>query len=121
MGSFRLPNGDNYTGQFNEACLKDGVGRYTWKQAQIEYSGEWKSDQMSGKGQITYQNGDVYRGSFSENNFHGEGQYFFADNGGSLKGTFNCGQLEGKAIYNASNGQSGKENSTQIKVPPESV
>jgi hypothetical protein len=85
-----------------------------------EYTGDWLDNQMHGRGQRTFPNGDVYVGaykhgqrcggpdckvkfangdlyvgSWESNNFHGHGRYFFAD-GTALEGTFDHGKKQGK-------------------------
>ena len=105
FSSFKLPNGDNYTGEFNENGLKHGIGQYTWKTEDIDYQGDWDCDKMCGKGVIVYKNGDRYLGGFMNDKFHGDGQYFWARDNSSVKGKFRDGELEGSAVYNASDDQ----------------
>jgi hypothetical protein len=92
------------------------------------YTGDWLDNQMHGRGQRTFANGDVYVGSYrhgqrcggpdckfkfangdlyvghwESNDFHGPGRYFFAD-GTALEGHFVHGKKQGKFKRQKANG-----------------
>jgi hypothetical protein len=51
------------------------------------YEGEFKNDQIEGKGVYFFNNSERYEGHFKENNLSGNGTYFF-NNGDKTEGKF---------------------------------
>ena len=60
-----------------------------------KYVGEYKDDEMHGRGTYTYDNGDKYIGEYKDNKRHGQGTYTFAD-GEVWQGLWENGEFEGK-------------------------
>ena len=65
--------------------MKHGQGKYSWNDGEI-YEGSWKEDSMHGEGKMIYANGDVYTGSFEDNRRHGEGEMVYKESGNVYKG-----------------------------------
>jgi hypothetical protein len=61
-GFFRFANGNTYEGGMSSG-LFHGDGVY-YSVNEYVYQGEWHEGQMHGKGRVTYQNGDVWEGTF---------------------------------------------------------
>jgi hypothetical protein len=61
-GFFRFANGNTYEGGMSNG-LFHGEGVY-YSVNEYVYQGEWHEGQMHGKGRVTYQNGDVWEGTF---------------------------------------------------------
>ncbi len=65
------------------ACPATGIfnncfGSYTFEDGD-KYLGEWKDDELNGKGTLTATNGDKYIGEWRDGSMHGEGAYTFAN------------------------------------------
>lgn len=63
-----------------------------------EYNGEIVWDKPNGKGKLTFDNGDVYKGKFKDGKFHGKGVFYYA-NGEKCECTFKNGLRNGEGIY----------------------
>ena len=61
----------------------------------IVYNGSLVRGKMTGKGTITFENGDKYKGDFRNGTFDGEG-VFTAVSGWKYEGSFSNGQAEGQ-------------------------
>lgn len=125
QGTFKMPDGGTYTGQFlNE--MPSGLGKYITARGDIyegeflggefvtghakyltkkgdRYEGEFKKGNMNGKGTLRIKNGEVYTGDFRDGDFNGQGLYTFPD-GTSLSGEFRDGKLNGHGVYTMKEG-----------------
>ncbi|KXT78263.1 hypothetical protein [Streptococcus sp. DD13] len=61
----------------------------------LHYSGKMVANKMAGQGKLTFENGDVYEGQFSNGLFNGQGT-FTSKTGWSYKGEFKNGVAEGQ-------------------------
>lgn len=65
------------------------------KDGSMNYEGQLVRQKLSGKGTLTYANGDVYEGEFSNGSFNGQGS-FRADSGWTYEGHFVNGLPHGQ-------------------------
>ena len=60
-----------------------GKGKLTYKSddpmGRTCYDGEWSEGKSSGKGKMTFANGDIYDGDFSDNVPHGKGDFKYTN------------------------------------------
>jgi hypothetical protein len=94
-----------YIGCFKEG-KRNGLGkleRYNQntKSWNIIYEGEWKDDNINGKGKMTFIDGSSYEGEFKEGKKEGKGTYNHIS-GTKYEGEWKNGMMNGKgcAIYN---------------------
>eukprot|EP00607_Mallomonas_marina_P005466 CAMPEP_0182426724 /NCGR_PEP_ID=MMETSP1167-20130531/13250_1 /TAXON_ID=2988 /ORGANISM="Mallomonas Sp, Strain CCMP3275" /LENGTH=155 /DNA_ID=CAMNT_0024608381 /DNA_START=214 /DNA_END=681 /DNA_ORIENTATION=+ len=100
---FLFPDGSQYEGDWTEiegVRVREGRGIFTAGPEQ--YEGEWKNDQMCGKGKYKFSSGAIYEGEFQKNLFEGEGEYRFAD-GSIYRGIWRSGKMHGQGTYTDSN------------------
>ncbi|XP_075898354.1 alsin isoform X5 [Nelusetta ayraudi] len=76
-GVLKWPDGRLYTGTFKNG-LEDGVGELmapskTSSNQSDYYQGEWREGRMHGQGCYKYSSGEVYQGSFVQQQRHGHG------------------------------------------------
>jgi len=69
--------GDVYVGEFKRGKTS-GRGKMTYADGQV-YDGEWKVDERSGRGKQTWPSGQVYDGEWKEDQKSGMGKQTFAD------------------------------------------
>lgn len=67
----------------------------TFDDGKIVYHGDVQANKMSGRGKVTFSNGDTYEGNFSNGSFDGEGT-FTAKEGWTYVGEFKKGQADGQ-------------------------
>ena len=75
-GKFVSPEGITYEGEWKNG-LKDGKG--IMKRDTMTYDGEWKDGRINGKGEITWANGNLYKGHFKFNHIDGDGYMVWYD------------------------------------------
>lgn len=75
-------------GQTTQATL-------TYDNGALTYTGQVKNHRMTGQGQLTYDNGDVYDGQFKNGVFDGQGT-FTSSQGWVYTGQFKNGQPHGQ-------------------------
>lgn len=69
------------------------------------YKGEFNVyGERDGHGELTWDNGDKYVGSFFNGKMHGTGSLFFADNAGEYIGEWECGMQHGTGTRRYANG-----------------
>ncbi|HFI0256829.1 TPA: hypothetical protein ACGOVD_001517 [Streptococcus suis] len=68
----------------------------------ITYHGYVLSNKMTGKGKLTFKNGDTYEGDFKNGIFHGEGT-FTAASGWTYVGEFKNGLADGEGKLTTEN------------------
>lgn len=80
------------------------TGRYqttlTYNNGQLVYEGQVKNHRMTGKGKLTYPNGDTYDGEFVNGVFNGKG-LFTSSQGWTYEGEFQSGQPHGEGTLTA--------------------
>eukprot|EP00347_Sterkiella_histriomuscorum_P023389 403334820 len=69
--------GDIYEGQVNQSFLKEGKGKYTYKNGET-FEGNYLEDLKHGYGLLKQKNGDYYKGNFMRDKRHGQGQQYEA-------------------------------------------
>ena len=123
-GKLIFHNGDIYIGDFIDG-IRTGYGKFTYVAGTI-YEGEFYNGEFSGYGVMKWTHGIEYEGYFVEhtlsgfgklvnniscekyevyffnNNFHGKGNYFFA-NESQYQGDFDNGKISGIGTYNVKN------------------
>jgi hypothetical protein len=98
FGTFTLPDGDKYVGEFREGKFH-GKGTYTWADGNY-YIGEFRDDLRNGQGTNTFASGSKYVGEFRDGNYHGQGTYTWAD-GRKYVGEFQNDKSHGRGtLYN---------------------
>lgn len=105
MGENHFPNGDIYKGHY-EKGVRQGEGKYFWKQPAAIYEGNYANHKKEGMGVMKYPDGSVYEGEFHEGRRHGHGKYTYP-NGDTYEGEWNQGKKHGKGVFTIK-----KENST---------
>ena len=77
FGTFVDGQGSMYEGQWVNGT-KHGHGVEQWEYNKIIYSGEFVSDQKTGKGKFEFNN-NIYEGDFVDGQFHGQGKFIFSN------------------------------------------
>ena len=95
-------NGDLYEGDIKNG-LRDGNGKLTRSATGDVYVGQFKDDEISGKGTFTYSNGDVYEGELLNSQKHGQGKFTYA-NGNVYEGQFANDVRSGKGRFTWASG-----------------
>ncbi len=90
-------NGDIYKGDILR-LYRHGIGVMTYYATGDKYEGDFKYDQIDGKGKYTYRNGDVYNGDFENNKMNGRGIYNWVD-GSKYEGEFKNGLPDGYGVF----------------------
>ena len=93
--------GSVYEGSFKNG-LRNGIGKYTMPDG-FTYEGEWKDDQIQGKGVARYPTGQIFEGSFKQGVPDGEGTMTFSD-GTKYTGSWLDGKMEGDGILSMTDG-----------------
>lgn len=77
--------------------LKEGYGKEDCED--YVYEGEYKNNEKSGIGKVTYKKtNDAYEGEFMNNVINGNGFYIW-NNKHTYRGTFISGKMHGKGVY----------------------
>eukprot|EP01112_Ceratiomyxa_fruticulosa_P023238 TRINITY_DN8800_c0_g1_i1.p1 TRINITY_DN8800_c0_g1~~TRINITY_DN8800_c0_g1_i1.p1 ORF type:complete len:198 (-),score=51.49 TRINITY_DN8800_c0_g1_i1:42-635(-) len=100
-GVFLFPNGSKYEGEwqkFEGIIKRHGKGVSTELEGTAVYDGEWKEDNMEGKGTFTYPSGAVYEGDWVNNKYQGNGKYTFPD-GSYYEGEFVDNKMHGDGSF----------------------
>ena len=106
-GVMTYVNKDEYNGPF-VAGLREGE-KGTMDSQNIAglsgvYIGDWLSDEMHGRGTLTWSDGTVYEGTFKDGLMNGIGKMTFADDGGVYEGPFLAGLRHGVGTHTLSDG-----------------
>jgi hypothetical protein len=117
-GSIFYPNGDRYSGQWDQSWRRSGQGKIvyvngtsysgewsgdskqgngTFTSSDSTYSGYWDHDQKAGQGKLYLATGDKYFGQFNNNKYNGKGTYIWK-NGDKYDGEWADGMLNGRGI-----------------------
>lgn len=95
--SVSFEDGENYKGQWEDGI--SGKGTLTFKNGD-SYEGDFKNGKMNGNGTYCWKDQAYYTGSWKENQMNGNGTYFYdADQTEYLSGTFRDNKPYGKATY----------------------
>lgn len=70
-GTWTVPNGDKYVGEFKHG-KPNGQGTRTWPKGD-KYAGEFKDDILNGQGTYTWPDGSKYVGEFRDGKPNGQG------------------------------------------------
>ena len=81
---------------------RDGKGTYTFDDGEV-YSGTFKEGKFEGKGTYKFKSGSVYEGDFKAGVREGKGKFTFPT-GDVYEGEFKNGYPEGKGVYYFSTG-----------------
>ena len=93
--------GSVYEGSFKNG-LRNGLGKYTMPDG-FTYEGEWKDDQIQGKGVARYPTGQIFEGFFEQGVPDGEGTMTFSD-GTKYEGSWLDGKMEGDGVLSMTDG-----------------
>ena len=102
-GTYRYPDGSQYTGQFRSAQMH-GQGTYIYAGRSEKYSGEWRNGAINGQGSYYYRSGNRYEGQWRNGRKDGQGAYYYADSGDKYVGDFANDRPNGQGVYYYSNG-----------------
>ncbi|MBK8754439.1 MAG: protein kinase [Candidatus Competibacteraceae bacterium] len=102
-GTYRYPDGSEYSGQFRDAKMH-GQGTYVYAGRGEKYTGEWRNGVISGQGTYYYRSGNRYNGEWRNGRKHGQGTYLYADRGDKYVGDFANDQPNGQGVYYYSSG-----------------
>lgn len=69
-------DGSRYVGELNEARQHHGYGELFYQDGTV-YRGTWHEGKYCGKGKLELVNGDVYDGTWKDHKRHGHGRYTF--------------------------------------------
>lgn len=101
MKTKKYGDGSEYRGQTIKG-VRIGVGMYKYYSGDV-YLGDWKDDQMHGKGVIIYADAERYEGTFFKGLKHGMGNFYSLD-GSVFKGEYSNGKREGSGSIKFGNG-----------------
>ena len=73
-GRVTYSDGTVYLGKLDSDYRRSGKGSITWQNGD-SYEGDFLSDMLSGSGIYTFKSGDVYEGDFQNGKKHGTGKY----------------------------------------------
>jgi len=96
----------NDRGQYNYG-KRTGKGVMTWSDGD-RYEGEWNENGANGKGQYKFANGSWQNGTFLDGKLHGRGTRYDVDNRRKTTGNFDGDKLNGNVEYLWDNGDSFK-------------
>jgi len=88
-------DGGIYEGTFKDG-LQDGTGTYKLPNG-YEYTGQWEAGEIKGDGVARFPNGSVYEGTFARGKPDGFGKITFAD-GGTYEGEWEGGAIMGQGV-----------------------
>lgn len=92
-----------YVGQY-EKDKKNKKGKLVYKSIKDSYEGDFLDNNITGKGEYKWENGDTFIGDFVNGKMHGRGLYKWPD-GGEYEGEYNNNIKEGKGKFKWSNGK----------------
>ncbi|TGN08327.1 MORN repeat-containing protein [Leptospira ilyithenensis] len=87
-----------------EGDCVNGIGKYIYENGDI-YQGSFKNDQREGQGNFVYTDGEKFSGIYKEDKRSGPGEYQFK-NGDKYIGEFKDGGINGKGTYSFKDGKS---------------
>jgi len=100
-GSYRLPNGYEYTGDWVDGEIKgQGVARFPNGSV---YEGHFEKGKPEGRGRIVFSDGGIYEGDWTNGVINGQGIAVYA-NGVRYEGGFKNAQHDGKGVMQSPGG-----------------
>jgi hypothetical protein len=93
----------DYEGNF-ENDKKNKNGKLVYKKIKDSYEGEFLNNNITGKGEYKWENGDVFVGDFINGKMHGRGHYKWPD-GGEYEGEYINNIKAGMGKFKWSNGK----------------
>jgi len=94
--TFLFPNGNRYIGDYKGNQMH-GKGEFKWTNGNV-YRGDFKNGMRHGKGELIFYNGSKYSGDWKNGFMDGTGEYTWS-NGNKHIGRFKKGFREGKATF----------------------
>ena len=98
--SKQYDDGGVYEGTLKNG-LQDGIGTYRLPNG-YEYTGAWVLGEILGQGEAHFPNGAVYQGHFAKGKPDGIGKITFGD-GGTYEGNWSEGTISGRGVSVYSN------------------
>lgn len=92
-----------YSGEFSQD-RKHGQGKIVYLNSKEEYKGVFVNNSLTGKGEYTWANGDIFLGDFINGKMHGFGEYRWPE-GGKYIGQYENNIKEGKGLFFWTNGR----------------
>ncbi|CAF1294686.1 unnamed protein product, partial [Didymodactylos carnosus] len=105
QGTFRYPDGSEYTGEWNNDGQRHGLGKLSFADGS-KYSGKFENGLFTGLGLIIYTDGSKYEGEFSQGRYNGLGVFTRCD-GMKYEGQFKDGKIIGLGLLTFSDGGHG--------------
>ena len=94
----------NVGGGYNLYDKKNKKGKLVYKNIKDSYEGEFLNNNITGKGEYKWENGDVFVGDFINGKMHGRGHYKWPD-GGEYEGEYINNIKAGMGKFKWSNGK----------------
>ena len=85
-----------YEGEFKVNEIS-GKGVYRWNDGKV-YEGHWENNKMHGEGFLKWPDGKEYRGQFMDDKRHGAGAFVWKD-GRKYKGNWYMGKQHGRGTF----------------------
>jgi len=89
-------NGNKFVGKWKSGNI-NGFGQYTWEEIG-SYQGNWLDGKKHGYGEMVWIDGSKYEGGWALDEFNGYGTYYY-NNGDIYKGEWKNGNKNGKGIF----------------------
>ena len=89
-------NGNKFVGKWKSGNI-NGFGQYTWEQIG-SYQGNWLDGKKHGYGEMVWIDGSKYQGGWTLDEFDGYGTYYY-NNGDVYKGEWKNGEKSGRGIF----------------------
>lgn len=96
-GIVAYQDGSVYNGPLHKGSVRHGIGVMRWRTGDV-YEGSFVDDQLSGQGVLKSANGDRYDGNWQNNLENGEGTMEYA-NGNRYKGEWRNGKRHGRGEF----------------------
>ena len=92
------PDHSSYIGQIGPDKIRTGKGIYTYSEGDV-YFGTWKDDEFHGEGVYIHSNGEVYEGLVQQGLMEGRGIYHYSNSNAYYCGNWHRGEKHGEGIY----------------------
>lgn len=96
-GTMTYPDGASFEGTLVDG-VKQGAGTYKYADGATVYEGGFENNLKSGKGTLSFANGDKYEGDFKDGTMEGYGEMAYAS-GDMYFGSFKAGKKDGEGSY----------------------